>query len=209
MHSISIGFKYGLWPGHSFFKRLSEVDLLGCFGHKLMAWHFLIHGKCSALTLTGLQSALHCFPFTLSHTQAHLLMAELLCSWPDTPGTTLGSVSCPRTRWRMPRGARNRISGVLGITKVFFWQKWESPFVQQWFLPWKPFLLHLFESQTLTSGLPFYRCSSGFFCDLMDESLLLKIHHCFLYLWIMALIRSASNHTWVWLVKFNCENMIN
>ncbi len=71
-----------------------------------------------------------------------------------------------------------------------FWQMWDEPlcyFCQQWFLP----LSYCWIMNTdLNLGLQFFRCCSGFFYDLLDESLLRswihfcrqatpgKVHHC-------------------------------
>ncbi len=106
---------------------------------------------------------------------------------------------------------------VLGIILGIFFGKCETRlcvlFGQQWLLPWN-FLIDAVFAQRLSYcwimntdfnwgkwGLRFFRCCSGFFYDLLDESLLRswsnfgrpatpgKVHHCskFLHLWILAL----------------------
>ncbi len=106
---------------------------------------------------------------------------------------------------------------VLGIIKIFFGKCERSLcvlFGQQWLLPWH-FPMDAIFAQSLSYcwimntnhnwgkwGLQFFRCCSGFFYDLLDESSLRswsnfgrpatpgKLHHCynsFLHLWIMAL----------------------
>ncbi len=103
---------------------------------------------------------------------------------------------------------------VLGIIKIFFGKCEMSLcvlFGQQWLLPWNSPTDAVF-AESLSYcwimntdlnwgkwGLQFFRCCSGFFYDLLEESSLHswsnfgrpatpgKVHHGFLHLWIMAL----------------------
>lgn len=74
---------------------------------------------------------------------------------------------------------------VFGRLRVCFCQQW----LFLWNLPWMPFFPQFlsywimnFDLNWETWGLPFVRCCSWFFCDLLVESSILnfgRFHHCF------------------------------
>ncbi len=225
-HSISIRFKSGLWLGHSktlilFFLSHSEANLLVCFGslswgHKLTAGHSpsgfsdrvqnsRFHQLWQVVQVLKLQSSPR-----PSHYHHHVWLLvwcsfyEMLCwFYARCNGTRtfqkVKLLSCQSIEY-LPKS--------LGDNQDNFWQMWDKPLCSFWsamafalelshgchFCP-VSFLLLNHEHW----GLQFFTCCSGFFYDLLDESLLrswsnfgrparrITTVSSFLHLWIMAL----------------------
>ncbi len=204
-HCISIGFKSGLWLGHSktlnlFFLSHSEVDLLVClrslskcawaWGHKLTAgnspsecydrvqnsWFHQLWQVVQVLKLQGSPRPSHYHHHVWLLVWCYFFMKCCVGFPPDVTGHTPSY--CPIS-------PQNICPKVLGIIKIFFGKCERSLcvlFGQQWLFPWHSPMDAVFV-QSLSYcwimdtdlnwgkwGLQFFRCCSGFFYELLDES---------------------------------------
>ncbi len=226
-HSISIGFKSGLWFGHSitlicFSWSHSEVDLLVCLGslsllHNPSALQLEVtnwwpdissgffdrvqnswfHQLWQVVQVLKLQSSPRPSHYHHDCRYDDLFMKCCVGFPSDVTGHT------PSKKLNSCRiSPQNICPKVLGIIKLFF-GKCETSlcvlFGQQWLLPWNSPMDAVFAQSLsycwimntdLNWGLQFFRCCSGFFYDLLDESSLHswsnfgrpatpgKVHHC-------------------------------
>ncbi len=151
-HSISIGFKSGLWLGHSktlilFFLSHSEVDLLVCLGSLSCCitqvrlslrsqTDFLkecrIHGSInygkSSRSWSCKAAPDHHTTTTMFDCWYDVLFMKCCVGFmPDVTGHT------PSKKFNFCRiSPQNICPKVLGIIKIFFWQMWDEPLCSFW-----------------------------------------------------------------------------
>ncbi len=165
-HSSSIGFKPGLWLGHSktlllFFLCHSEVDLLLCLGSLS---RFITQVRLSLRSQTDGRT----FFFRIFWLSAEFMVPSIMASHPGPeaakqtqtitlppPCLTVGMmffyemlcwfyVSCNGTRTfqkvqLLSHQSTEHLPKSLGDNQDIIWQMWDEPlcsFGQQWLLPW-------------------------------------------------------------------------